>query len=126
MAAEVGEALAAQLEAVSLTLYDFAARHCEERGIILVDTKFEFGFIDSELALIDEVLTPDSSRFWEASLWQPGTSMPSFDKQPVRDWLVAVGWDKTPPAPELPDDIVMSTRDRYRLAAKRLCDVEIA
>ena len=83
------------------------AARAAERGIIIADTKFELGFIDGELAICDEVLTPDSSRFWEASAWEPGTTPPSFDKQPVRDWLEATGWDKTPPPPALPPDVVV-------------------
>ncbi len=89
-------------------------------GILLADTKFEFGLADGELLLIDEVLTPDSSRYWPADRWAPGATMPSFDKQPVRDWLAASGWDKTPPAPELPGEVVADTRRRYVEAYQRL------
>ncbi len=122
----VGAELAARLEAVSLMLFDAASQHCEQRGMILVDTKFEFGFIDSELTLIDEVFTPDSSRFWDATEWAPGRSMPSFDKQPVRDYLETLTWDKTAPGPELPADVIDGTRARYIEAARRICDLEIS
>ena len=93
----------------------------------MADTKFELGFIDGELALCDEVLTPDSSRFWPADQWKPGTNPPSFDKQPLRDWLEASGWDKTPPPPVLPDAIVAETSERYvtayeRVSGRRLAD----
>jgi phosphoribosylaminoimidazole-succinocarboxamide synthase len=105
---------------LSLAVYRRGAARAAERGIIIADTKFELGFIDGELALCDEVLTPDSSRFWPADQWRPGTSPPSFDKQPVRDWLEATGWDKTPPPPALPDDVVRSTRERYVQAYEQL------
>ena len=95
-------------------------------GIILADTKFEFGLADGELLLIDEVLTPDSSRYWPADAWSPGATMPSFDKQPVRDWLAASGWDKTPPAPVLPDDVVGDTRRRYVEAYEKLTGASFA
>ena len=95
---------------------EFAAR----RGIIIADTKFEFGMIDGQLTLIDELLTPDSSRFWEASEYEAGHDQASFDKQFVRNWLESTGWDKTPPGPELPDDVVSGTASRYHEAFKRL------
>ncbi len=120
-----GDGLAAELEAVSLALYGFAAGHCESAGMILVDTKFEFGLIEGRLALIDEVLTPDSSRFWETAQWREGCSMPSFDKQPVRDWLTSQPWDKTAPGPELPAAIVAETSARYAEAARRICGVDL-
>src|SRR3954466_1288046 len=109
------------LRSASLALYSFAADHARERGIILADTKFEFG-LDAEdrLTLGDEVLTPDSSRFWPADGYQPGRSQPSFDKQYVRDWASQTGWDKTPPAPEIPDDVVAGTRERYVDAYERI------
>jgi len=98
----------------SLALYGFAARHAEERGIILADTKFELGLApDGTLVLGDEALTPDSSRFWPLEGYEPGKAQPSFDKQFVRDWCERTGWDKTPPGPELPDDVVAGTRARY-------------
>ncbi|MBK7822719.1 MAG: phosphoribosylaminoimidazolesuccinocarboxamide synthase [Tessaracoccus sp.] len=121
-----GEELATQLRDLTLAIYARAERIAAERGIILADTKFEFGHrADGTLVLADEVLTPDSSRFWDAALWQPGESLPSFDKQYVRDWLLKEsGWDKasdTPPPP-LPDDVVAATRERYLEALKRLAD----
>ncbi|MCC6705611.1 MAG: phosphoribosylaminoimidazolesuccinocarboxamide synthase [Thermomicrobiales bacterium] len=117
---EIGVDLATRLEDVSLQLYSFAADHARRRGIVLADTKFEFGFVNGELTLIDEALTPDSSRFWDASTYEPGHDQPSFDKQFVRDWLLASGWDKEPPAPELPGRVVTGTSSRYHEAFKRL------
>jgi phosphoribosylaminoimidazole-succinocarboxamide synthase len=116
----VGADLAKQLEQRSIALYAEGARRAEEVGLILADTKFEFGFIDGELAVIDEVLTPDSSRFWDAERYAPGSSPPSFDKQFVRDFVAASGWNKEPPAPTLPDDVIAGTRDRYVAAYERL------
>ena len=110
----VGEKTARRLEQNSLTLYNFARSYALERGIIIADTKFEFGFHDKELILIDEALTPDSSRFWDASQYEPGKSQPSYDKQPVRDWLTASGWNKKAPVPALPADVVEATAERYR------------
>jgi phosphoribosylaminoimidazole-succinocarboxamide synthase len=109
------------LRNASIALYNFAADHARERGIILADTKFEFG-LDSEdrLTLGDEVLTPDSSRFWPADGYQAGRSQPSFDKQYVRDWASQTGWDKSPPAPEIPDEVVEGTRRRYVDAYERI------
>jgi phosphoribosylaminoimidazole-succinocarboxamide synthase len=107
--------LADELRSLSIAVYDFAASHARERGIILADTKFEFGRdANGTLTLGDEVLTPDSSRYWPADGYEPGRGQPSFDKQFVRDWASGTGWDKTPPAPEIPDDIVEQTRSRYR------------
>jgi phosphoribosylaminoimidazole-succinocarboxamide synthase len=111
-----------ELRRISIDLYKFAANHARERGIILADTKFEFGR-DSESGRIvvgDEVLTPDSSRFWPAEGYAPGTSQPSFDKQYVRDWASGSGWDKTPPAPALPDDVIERTGALYREAYERI------
>ena len=116
----VGKTTAAQLEESSLSVYRYARDYAGGRGIIVADTKFEFGFTDGKLILIDELLTPDSSRFWDASLYSVGRSQPSFDKQPVRDWLVASGWNKEPPAPKLPPDVIASTTKRYREAYQRL------
>ena len=116
----VGRALAAELEERSIALYVEGARRAEAVGLILADTKFEFGIIDGELALIDEVLTPDSSRFWDAERYEPGSSPASFDKQFVRDFVAATGWTKEPPAPELPDEVIRGTRDRYVAAYERL------
>ena len=118
----VGLGLAERLKELTLTVYERAAAIALERGIILADTKFEFGFCDGELILIDEVCTPDSSRFWPADRYAPGGPQPSFDKQYVRDWLDASGWDREPPAPELPDDVVAQTATRYREAYERLTD----
>ncbi|HZQ26556.1 MAG TPA: phosphoribosylaminoimidazolesuccinocarboxamide synthase [Acidimicrobiales bacterium] len=123
----VGADVAKAARDISVTAYQKGADWAAERGIIIADTKFELGFIDGELAICDEVLTPDSSRFWPADQWQPGSTPPSFDKQPVRDWLEASGWDKTPPPPHLPDDVVASSRERYvtayeRITGKRFAD----
>ncbi len=116
----VGQATADEAAAISLAAYQRAADHAAAQGIVIADTKFELGWIDGRLSICDEVLTPDSSRFWEASDWRPGTIPPSFDKQPVRDWLEATGWDKTPPPPSLPDDVVAATSARYAAAYERL------
>jgi phosphoribosylaminoimidazole-succinocarboxamide synthase len=115
------EALAAQLRDVSVAVYSAVAAHARERGVILADTKFEFGLdADGVLTLGDEVCTPDSSRFWPADEYAPGRGQPSFDKQYVRDWASGTGWDKTPPAPAIPDDVVAATRERYVTAYERL------
>jgi phosphoribosylaminoimidazole-succinocarboxamide synthase len=107
-------ALAERVRDVSIELYGFAADHARERGIILADTKFELGLdADGALTLGDEVCTPDSSRFWPADEYEPGRSQPSFDKQYVRDWASSTGWDRTPPAPPIPDDVVARTREKY-------------
>jgi len=106
---------------VSIELYLFAASHARERGVILADTKFEFGLDEAGALVIgDEVLTPDSSRYWPADEYTPGRGQPSFDKQFVRDWASRSGWDKTPPAPELPPDVVAGTRERYVDAYQRI------
>ena len=120
MAERVGQGLAERLKELTLSLYEFAAAHALERGIVLADTKFEFGFGEGELILIDEVLTPDSSRFWPADLYSPGGPQPSFDKQFVRDWLDASGWDHEPPPPDLPQDVIEQTAARYREAYERI------
>ena len=109
----VGAEHASRLRAASLELYSRAAAHALTRGIIIADTKFEFGLIDGEIALVDEVLTPDSSRFWPVEGYVPGGTQPSYDKQFVRDWLEATGWNKTPPAPVLPEDIITITAEKY-------------
>jgi phosphoribosylaminoimidazole-succinocarboxamide synthase len=116
----VGDARAAELRALTLALYRRGAEIAEEAGIVLADTKFEFGVDGGGLVLGDEVLTPDSSRFWPADSWSPGRAQPSFDKQYVRDWLTASGWDRVSPPPELPDDVVAATRERYVAAYERL------
>jgi len=120
MAERVGRGLAERLKELTLSLYGFAAAHALERGIVLADTKFEFGFAGGELILIDEVLTPDSSRFWPADLYAPGGQQPSFDKQYVRDSLDATGWDHEPPPPDLPQDVIEQTGHRYREAYERI------
>jgi phosphoribosylaminoimidazole-succinocarboxamide synthase len=114
--------LATRMRDVGIALYRRAAAHCEAVGLILADTKFELGLIDGELTLIDEVLTPDSSRFWDAAAYEPGRPQTSFDKQFVRDWLERQPWDKTAPGPELPSDIVAGTRERYVEAFERITD----
>jgi len=109
----VGADNAARLRDASLALYGAARDHAAGRGIIIADTKFEFGMVDGEITLIDEVLTPDSSRFWPADEYRPGGAQPSYDKQFVRDWLEASGWDKQPPAPGLPEDVITMTAEKY-------------
>ncbi|MGQ0668993.1 MAG: phosphoribosylaminoimidazolesuccinocarboxamide synthase [Actinomycetota bacterium] len=116
----VGRGLAERLKELTLTIYEHAAALALGRGIILADTKFEFGFCDGELIIVDEALTPDSSRFWPADRYEPGGPQPSFDKQYVRDWLDESGWDHEPPPPELPADVVEHTAARYREAYERL------
>jgi phosphoribosylaminoimidazole-succinocarboxamide synthase len=122
----VGQDVFEQARDISLAVYRRAADQAAERGIIVADTKFELGWIDGRLCLCDEVLTPDSSRFWDADTWQPGATPPSFDKQPLRDWLEGSGWDKTPPPPFLPYDVVRTTRDRYRAAYERVTGLSLA
>ena len=116
----IGEPLAAEVRDVSLELYRRGAEWARERGIIIADTKFELGLVDGDLVLCDEVLTPDSSRFWPTDAWVPGTTPPSFDKQPVRDFLDGLDWDKTPPPPPLPPEVVEATSDRYVEAYERI------
>jgi phosphoribosylaminoimidazole-succinocarboxamide synthase len=120
MVARVGRDLAKQLSTRSIELYARGAEYAIGRGIIIADTKFEFGLVDDELILIDEVLTPDSSRFWPADLYQPGKGQPSYDKQFVRDWLTESGWDKNSPPPQLPADVVSKTRAKYIEAFERV------
>ncbi len=116
----VGEKVANSLKAVTLSIFTQASLFAESKGLILADTKFEFGLADNRLVLVDEVLTPDSSRFWEGSTWRPGLNPPSFDKQFVRDWLEMSGWDKNSPPPNLPESIITKTRNRYVEAFERL------
>jgi len=116
----VDAGLAAELEATSRALFAFASERAARAGLILADTKFEFGWIDGQLTLIDEALTPDSSRYWDAASMRPGAEPPSFDKQIVRDWLETQPWDKTYPGPEIPDDIVTLALDRYQQVYDRL------
>jgi phosphoribosylaminoimidazole-succinocarboxamide synthase len=120
MSSEVGTELAESLRDASLRLYGFAAEQAERSGLILADTKFEFGLVDGRLVLIDEALTPDSSRYWDAEQYRVGTAPESFDKQFVRDWLEQSGWDKESAPPPLPADIVEQTRQRYLTAYERL------
>jgi len=120
MADRVGRRVAEELRDRSLAVYQRGAEHARQHGILIADTKFEWGWWNDELILIDEVLTPDSSRFWPADRYRPGESPPSFDKQFVRDWLLGTGWDKNSPPPPLPDDIVRRTREKYVEAYERL------
>lgn len=120
-----GESLARELEEKSIALYSAAAERALQNGILIADTKFEFGLLEGRLIWIDEALSPDSSRFWDKDIYTPGASQPSFDKQFVRDWLEASGWNKTPPAPELPADVVDGTAKRYREAYRRVVGQEL-
>jgi phosphoribosylaminoimidazole-succinocarboxamide synthase len=122
LADEAGTDVAQTLERLSLSLYRFGAGRALEAGIILADTKFEFGWVGDRIILIDEVMTPDSSRFWDLEHYRPGGPQPSFDKQYVRDYLERVGWNKQPPAPPLPDDVVAGTTSRYLEALRRLTE----
>ena len=122
----VGDQLIVTLRELTLELYAFGAAHAEARGIILADTKFEFGLTDDGgVMLIDEAMTPDSSRYWPKDQYRPGGPQPSFDKQYVRDYLEQVNWNKQPPVPSLPDDVVMRTRDKYLEAFRRLTGKEV-
>ncbi len=116
----VGKPLTLEIMEKSLAIYNYAAEYARTRGIIIADTKMEFGMIAGKLSLIDELLTPDSSRFWDAEKYAPGKSQASFDKQMLRDWLTDSGWNKEPPAPELPPEVVKETSQRYREAYRRL------
>jgi phosphoribosylaminoimidazole-succinocarboxamide synthase len=124
MCAIVGDDLARELRERTLSIYKQAAEYALTRGIIIADTKFEFGIAGGDVVWIDEALTPDSSRFWPADQYAPGSSPPSFDKQFVRDWLETTGWNKTPPAPELPEDVVAKTRAKYIEAFRQLTGEE--
>jgi phosphoribosylaminoimidazole-succinocarboxamide synthase len=121
----IGGALADRLKEVSITLYQKGREMAREKGIIIADTKFEFGLVEGELILIDEVLTPDSSRFWPEDEYEPGRAQRSFDKQFVRDYLLTLTWDKKPPAPHLPEEIVVKTSERYLEAFRRLTGREL-
>ena len=116
----IGHELAERLREITLRIYREAADYARERGIIIADTKFEFGLLDGELIWVDEALTPDSSRFWPADQYKVGSNPPSYDKQFVRDWLESTGWDKNPPPPELPDEVVQKTLQKYLLAYEQL------
>ncbi|HWV25201.1 MAG TPA: phosphoribosylaminoimidazolesuccinocarboxamide synthase [Thermomicrobiales bacterium] len=119
----VGDELAQQLEATSLAIFTYASELASRAGFVLADTKFEFGWIDGQLTLIDEILTPDSSRYWDAATREPGKEPPSFDKQIIRDWLETQPWDKTSPGPEIPADIVDQARERYQAVYDRLISI---
>lgn len=124
-ASQIGESLASRLRDITLEVYRRASEFAAERGIIIADTKLEFGIDRGELVWIDEALTPDSSRFWPADSYEPGKAQPSFDKQYVRDYLERIGWSKQPPAPALPSDVVSATRAKYRESYKRLTGREL-
>jgi len=121
----IGEALTEEIVEKSLAIYEYAAQYALSRGIIIADTKLEFGMVGDKLILIDELLTPDSSRFWDVETYSPGKPQPSFDKQPLRDWLSNSGWNKEPPAPELPKEVIEDTAQRYREAHRRLTGKEL-
>jgi phosphoribosylaminoimidazole-succinocarboxamide synthase len=125
MAGIVGEDLAKRLRDLTLEIYSRAAKYAESRGIIIADTKFEFGFVGDELVLGDEVLTPDSSRFWPAETYKPGGAQQSFDKQFVRDYLESIHWNKQPPAPSLPEEVAAHTSEKYRQAYFELTGHEL-
>ena len=126
MAAIIGAPLAAELERLTRAVYAAAVEYAAARGIIIADTKLEFGLLDGAPILIDELLTPDSSRFWEADRWAPGRPQDSLDKQPLRDWLLAEGWDREPPAPALPPEVVQRMSAKYHLAYERLVGEPLA
>lgn len=123
---QVGSELTDQLIDISFALFNSASQHAENSGIILCDTKFEFGLRDGKIILIDEVFTPDSSRFWPADLYEPGKPQQSFDKQFVRDYLTEIGWNKQPPAPELPDSVITKTSEKYREAYRLIVGEELS
>lgn len=116
----IGKELADKVKSFSLKIYKTGSERADKKGIIIADTKFEFGLYEKNLILIDEVLTPDSSRFWPKAAYQPGGAQKSFDKQYVRDYLISINWDKKPPAPSLPEDVIKNTRDKYLEAFKQL------
>jgi phosphoribosylaminoimidazole-succinocarboxamide synthase len=121
----LGKELAEDVKAVSLGIYSYARDYAKTRGFIIADTKMEFGLEDGKLILIDELLTPDSSRFWDIGQYKVGQPQDSFDKQPVRDWLERLGWNKEPPGPVLPDDVILSTQKRYETAFVKLTGKEL-
>lgn len=125
MANIIGEDLTNQLKEITLTIYNYAHNYALEKGIIIADTKLEFGFIDGNLSLIDELLTPDSSRFWDLNRYNPGKTQPNYDKQFVRNWLLSQDWNRQAPAPVLPDDIVEKTMSRYQAVFNKLTNQEI-
>jgi len=120
MKSMIGEGIAEEIREKSLAIYSYAQEYAQARGIIIADTKIEFGLVNEQLILIDELLTPDSSRFWDAEQYKVGQPQPSYDKQPVRDWLVQAGWNKEPPAPMLPPEVIEATTKRYQQAYQRL------
>ncbi len=122
----VGADSASQARTICLAAYERGAARALENGIVIADTKFELGWIDAELAICDEIMTPDSSRFWAAKTWAPGTTPPSFDKQPVRDWAEGTGWDKESTPPPMPDEVVAATRDRYVAAYEQITGLRLA
>ncbi len=122
----IGLRTAEEMEEKSIALYKSGREYAREKGIIIADTKFEFGIDNGRLTLIDELFTPDSSRFWDAGLYEPGHSQPSFDKQPLRDWLTESGWNKEPPGPELPKDVIKATSERYLKAYEILTGRQLA
>ncbi|HEX8154042.1 MAG TPA: phosphoribosylaminoimidazolesuccinocarboxamide synthase, partial [Thermoanaerobaculia bacterium] len=126
MAERIGEELASQLRDLTLSIYAQAAEYALTKGIIIADTKFEFGLFEGRVVWIDEALTPDSSRFWPADSYAVGKNPPSYDKQFVRDWLETTGWDKNPPAPELPVEVVERTREKYLEAYRQLTGRDLA
>ena len=120
LAAQIGADLAAKLEAVSLAIYEFGRAEAQKAGLIVADTKFEFGLYEGEIMLIDEAFTPDSSRYWDIDTYAPGRPQPSYDKEFVRAWLRESGWNMEPPAPTLPDDIIQKTSEKYQEALRRI------
>jgi phosphoribosylaminoimidazole-succinocarboxamide synthase len=121
----LGDELALEVRRHTVELYEHGCAHAAKAGLLIADTKFEFGIADGELILIDECLTPDSSRFWPADAWKPGTNPPSYDKQFVRDYLETLDWDKTPPAPSLPEDVVRRTSEKYIEAYEKLSGLKL-
>lgn len=122
----IGQDLAERVKEISLAIYRYGRDYALERGIIIADTKFEFGLCDGQLILIDEVLTPDSSRFWPADEYEPGRPQRSFDKQFLRDYLTEIGWGKQPPPPRLPQEIIQKTREKYLEALRRITGLELS
>ena len=116
----IGKELARKVKAVSIAIYNKARNYADQKGILIADTKMEFGVKDGKLILIDELLTPDSSRFWPKDEYQPGGPQKSYDKQFLRDYLLSIQWNKTPPAPELPEEVIQKTREKYLEAFRRL------
>ena len=117
---KVGKETASFIKEKTIAIYKACADYADKKGIIIADTKFEFGFVGSDIILIDEILTPDSSRFWPKDLYKVGQSQPSYDKQFLRDWLESIGWNKEPPAPKLPEEVVQKTREKYMEAFRKL------